>query len=197
MKEIKTPEEILDFYPFDETTYEKYYDYDTVIKAMKENAEQYKYDYSKNCECGSTRTGETWCCNECGLPVTKEIPELEFKYISEELKMHIKIISEYDGWVYREGLFDEPHFNLYKDGNLINKRLFSKMKYHSDERWLNPVAKRVKEDLKQYRNNHMLYADAEWRLSGIDMAAASFDINQLFTAVVKGIIFINHYQVIK
>jgi len=31
---------------------------------------QFKYDYSKNCECES-RIGETWCCNQCGLPVTQ------------------------------------------------------------------------------------------------------------------------------
>lgn len=31
---------------------------------------QFEYDYSKNCEC-ETRIGETWCCNQCGLPTTK------------------------------------------------------------------------------------------------------------------------------
>lgn len=32
-------------------------------------AEQFKYDFSKDCECDS-RSGETWCCNQCGLPTT-------------------------------------------------------------------------------------------------------------------------------
>ena len=35
-----------------------------------EYAEQFKYDYSKNCKCDS-RIGETWCCNQCGLPTVK------------------------------------------------------------------------------------------------------------------------------
>ena len=37
-------------------------------------AEQFKYDYSKDCECES-RTGETWCCNQCGLPTNKKTIE--------------------------------------------------------------------------------------------------------------------------
>jgi len=39
-------------------------------KYAEEYAEQYKYDFSKSCECGSSRIGETWCCNQCGLPVS-------------------------------------------------------------------------------------------------------------------------------
>lgn len=31
--------------------------------------EHYAYDFSKDCEC-KYRTGETWCCNQCGLPAT-------------------------------------------------------------------------------------------------------------------------------
>lgn len=46
-----------------------------VIRDLKiialEYAEQFKYDYSKNCECES-RIGETWCCNQCGLPTTTQ-----------------------------------------------------------------------------------------------------------------------------
>jgi len=44
-----------------------------LIKLM-EYAEEYasifKYDFSKGCKCDS-RIGETWCCNQCGLPVSK------------------------------------------------------------------------------------------------------------------------------
>lgn len=43
----------------------------TIIDAMIEYTEQFKYDYSKNCKCGNERIGETWCCNQCGLPVSK------------------------------------------------------------------------------------------------------------------------------
>ena len=43
----------------------------TIVDAMIEYAEQFKYDYSKNCKCGNERIGETWCCNQCGLPVSK------------------------------------------------------------------------------------------------------------------------------
>jgi hypothetical protein len=42
------------------------------IKAMNEFAEQFKYDYSKNCTCKTEhKIGETWCCNTCGLPTIK------------------------------------------------------------------------------------------------------------------------------
>ena len=44
---------------------------DTIIDLMNEYAEQFKYDYSKDCKCGNERIGETWCCNQCGLPVSK------------------------------------------------------------------------------------------------------------------------------
>jgi hypothetical protein len=43
--------------------------YSTVLKAMEQYADQFKYDYSMQCKCHS-RTGQTWCCNQCGLPVT-------------------------------------------------------------------------------------------------------------------------------
>ncbi len=43
------------------------------VKHLKEiaidYAEQFKYDFSKDCKCDSS-TGETWCCNNCGLPTT-------------------------------------------------------------------------------------------------------------------------------
>lgn len=42
----------------------------TIIDAMIEYAEQFKYNFSKDCKCDS-RIGETWCCNQCGLPVSK------------------------------------------------------------------------------------------------------------------------------
>lgn len=42
-----------------------------IIEAMEEYAKQFKYDYSKDCKCGNERIGETWCCNQCGLPVSK------------------------------------------------------------------------------------------------------------------------------
>ena len=42
------------------------------LKAIAiEYAEQFKYDFSKSCNC-ETRFGETWCCNQCGLPVSKK-----------------------------------------------------------------------------------------------------------------------------
>jgi hypothetical protein len=42
-----------------------------ICDAMEDYANQFKYDYSKNCNCGNERIGETWCCNQCGLPVSK------------------------------------------------------------------------------------------------------------------------------
>ena len=37
------------------------------INLVEENN---RYDFSKDCKCDS-RIGETWCCNQCGLPVSK------------------------------------------------------------------------------------------------------------------------------
>jgi hypothetical protein len=42
--------------------------WDEVENLLQEYASQFKYDFSKNCTC-KDRIGETWCCNQCGLPV--------------------------------------------------------------------------------------------------------------------------------
>lgn len=42
------------------------------INLANEFADQFKYDYSKNCNCKDS-TGSTWCCNLCGLPTTSKI----------------------------------------------------------------------------------------------------------------------------
>ncbi|MBE8727962.1 hypothetical protein [Flavobacterium hungaricum] len=44
---------------------------DRVLKAMEEYAEQFKYDFSQKCKCESS-IGQTWCCNQCGLPYTSK-----------------------------------------------------------------------------------------------------------------------------
>ena len=41
-----------------------------IIELMEEYASQFKYDYSQQCKCKDS-TGETWCCNLCGLPTNK------------------------------------------------------------------------------------------------------------------------------
>lgn len=41
------------------------------LEKKLETAKEFKYDYSKDCKCGNERIGETWCCNQCGLPVSK------------------------------------------------------------------------------------------------------------------------------
>ena len=41
-----------------------------LVCIAEDYAAQFKYDYSKKCEYGS-RIGETWCCNQCGLPSTR------------------------------------------------------------------------------------------------------------------------------
>lgn len=43
-----------------------------IINAMKEYAKQFQYDYSQSCKREST-TGQTWCCNQCGLPTNKPL----------------------------------------------------------------------------------------------------------------------------
>lgn len=47
-------------------------DQNMIESAMEEYASQFKYDYSQECKCGEDSTGSTWCCNICGLPVTKK-----------------------------------------------------------------------------------------------------------------------------
>ena len=42
-----------------------------IIKAMEKYAQQFKYDYSQECNCDSS-PGSTWCCNLCGLPISKK-----------------------------------------------------------------------------------------------------------------------------
>lgn len=42
-----------------------------IAQMMEEYAAQFKYDFSKTCECKDS-PGETWCCNHCGLPFTKK-----------------------------------------------------------------------------------------------------------------------------
>ena len=64
---MKTAEEILKEYIKIEDVKQS----ETIVAAMIEYAEQFKYDYSKDCKCGNERIGETWCCNQCGLPVSK------------------------------------------------------------------------------------------------------------------------------
>ena len=41
------------------------------IKTMEEYADQWKYDFSKECKCNDS-PGSTWCCNLCGLPITPQ-----------------------------------------------------------------------------------------------------------------------------
>lgn len=44
---------------------------ETALKAMEEYADQFKYDFSKECKCNDS-PGSTWCCNLCGLPITPQ-----------------------------------------------------------------------------------------------------------------------------
>lgn len=64
---MKTAEEILKEYIKIEDVKQS----ETIVAAMIEYGEQFKYDYSKDCKCGNERIGATWCCNQCGLPVSK------------------------------------------------------------------------------------------------------------------------------
>ena len=64
---MKTAEEILKEYIKIEDVKQS----ETIVAAMIEYAEQFKYDYSKDSKCGNERIGETLCCNQCGLPVSK------------------------------------------------------------------------------------------------------------------------------
>ena len=65
---------------------------------LLEYAKQFKYDYSKKCECGNGRIGETWCCNQCGLPVEKDSSEYasikEDKSVNQNFLDYLKIAKE-------------------------------------------------------------------------------------------------------
>lgn len=41
--------------------------YPVIIAIAEGYAKQFKYDFSKSCDC-SYSPGSTWCCNLCGLP---------------------------------------------------------------------------------------------------------------------------------
>lgn len=73
-KALRTPEEILGKntgMTFDEDTHLIQTHFEYVIKSMEEYASQFKYDYSQSCKCNHS-IGSTWCCNQCGLPITKK-----------------------------------------------------------------------------------------------------------------------------
>ncbi len=61
---MKTAEEILASYENFHMTNEE------ILQAMETYADQWKYDFSKECKC-TYSPGETWCCNLCGLPTSK------------------------------------------------------------------------------------------------------------------------------
>lgn len=68
---MKTPEEILEKYSTNRE-YPNYMHLTNVVNAMEEYAGQLKYDFSKSCGCNpESRIGETWCCNQCGLPCNR------------------------------------------------------------------------------------------------------------------------------
>jgi hypothetical protein len=73
---MKSPHEIfkevlteLGFYGYKQSEMSNSDNWLCTTTAMERYADQFKYDFSKNCEC-ITRGGETWCCNQCGLPTT-------------------------------------------------------------------------------------------------------------------------------
>ena len=71
---MKTAEEILSKHTGEEGIY---LTHGTIrggdaLDAMKEYADQFKYDFSKSCKCKES-PGATWCCNVCGLPTNEKI----------------------------------------------------------------------------------------------------------------------------
>lgn len=62
--------------------------YSRMVEILNETASQaaaqFKYDYSKNCEC-TDRIGETWCCNQCGLPTSKHTDAETIAFLRSEL----------------------------------------------------------------------------------------------------------------
>ena len=46
-------------------------------------ANQFKYDFSKQCKCDYSG-GETWCCNACGLPITNQTKANQKPKVTEE-----------------------------------------------------------------------------------------------------------------
>lgn len=43
-----------------------------IINGSEKAKQKYLYDFSKACKCGESSTGETWCCNVCGLPTVSK-----------------------------------------------------------------------------------------------------------------------------
>jgi len=61
---MKTPREVIREKGFSGEAYKE------IVELMEEYADQFKYDYSKECKCDNS-TGQTWCCNVCGLPYSE------------------------------------------------------------------------------------------------------------------------------
>ena len=81
MSENKTAEQILSENLPDR--YRKYVDYNKLIKCLELYANQFKYDFSKECKCDYSG-GETWCCNACGRPITNQTTANQKPKVTEE-----------------------------------------------------------------------------------------------------------------
>ena len=93
-------------------------------RAMEEYAEQFKYDFSKKCGCGSDRIGETWCCNQCGLPVEKhssEYASLKEDNILVEIERRQQIILSEPNGILRETMISNLLIDLPSPPKTENK----------------------------------------------------------------------------
>ena len=84
-----------------------------IVELMNEFAEQFKYDYSKECKCGEESTGSTWCCNVCGLPIRSDTPtksdhliakqQLAIESLNEVMSNNEKVLRTLAGLLYNIG----------------------------------------------------------------------------------------------
>lgn len=79
----------------------KFHDYAflfrSIIKAMEEYADQWKYDFSKECKCTDS-PGETWCCNLCGLPTNKHSEKIVGTISLSKVHKLISALEDIKNW---------------------------------------------------------------------------------------------------
>ncbi len=104
------------------------------------------------------------------------------------------LIAEYEGWRF----MNDDLTGDYPNGYMMwdTEESFSEtdvryLNYHDDWNDLIPVAKRVRDELEDYNGEE----DVDLVIFKLIRVSSSFDISQLYNAVIEGIIFLNNNKI--
>ena len=133
--------------------------YISIKKAMEEYANQFKYDYSKTCKCGDDSTGETWCCDICGLPTVKHSKKNRPQQIIDKRRV----------WLAENSIEDWNDFDtnvcMQIYSNQENKELFDKLKTVSaslkEDKWISVEERLPNIEPKRTSSDWVLTFDKE------------------------------------